>query len=324
MITPKTTFVVGAGGSEPYGLPIAKELSQTARKLEATNPAYQLALCALDGQYGLLNSVLADFQEHPATSLDAFLEHRQHLPETMKVGKVLLAVLIGNAIAARRERKRSTPPDHDWIRHIIDEMSKGVSRAANFAGAAQNLSFITFNFDSVIEERAARLIRSIYNGDDGLNEAMTSIRVTHVHGHVSDPPAEVMHVEPPGYVGYTHSGISGQWIQWTKNAAAEIRVVLEDIADDLLRTVQQTISQSAVVCFLGFSYDKGNLVKLGFPKKDSTTPHKIRHAFGSAFGLTPADRHRAEDRIGTGLRIELGDPSAKCIDLLRSHYVLRD
>src|SRR5207249_863986 len=141
-------------------------------------------------------------------------------------------------------------------------MSRGTARAADFANTAQNVNFITFNFDSVIEERSAQLLKGIYNGDDGLLPAVAAIRVTHVHGHLPPPPKEPIRLTKRS-AGPDTEAINPKWVEWTKNSAAQVRVVLDDIDDALLGRVHQIVNQSRIICFLGFSYDKGNIAKLG-------------------------------------------------------------
>ncbi len=321
MIGQITTFVVGAGASAPYGLPVASNICDKANNLNPRSPIYQLLLAVI-GDMSLVDRVLSDLRSHGAGSIDQFLEHRQHIPETMRVGKALVAALIGEAMAAARPGSMDAPSKSDWIEHVIFEMSRGASRAANFANGAQNVAFITFNFDSCLEERTAQRIHAIYRNDPGVEAALKSIVPTHVHGRVPDPPHEPLQDESRVH-GYTATGISGQWIEWTKAAAGNIKVVLEEIDDSVLQQIQNTIAISRVVCFLGFSYDKGNLTKLGFPKT-SQTQHQIQYLFGSAYGLRPAQAEQAKDRMGPTVSLILGDAGSKCLDLLLNSHVIRD
>src|SRR5262245_44873219 len=314
MITPKTTFIVGAGGSDPYGLPIASKLCATGRNLQPPSDIYQLLKEVLDGDSRLLNAVLKDLCGHPAASIDAFLEQRQHQPDTMRIGKLLIAALMGQAISGQNWVLHY---HGDWIQHIIVHMSRGTRRAADFANTAQNVHFITFNFDSVIEERSAQLLQRIYNGDEGLPTAIDSIRVTHVHGHLAPPPNEPIFVNDRSSSAVE---VNPKWAEWTKNSEEHVHVVLDDIDQVLLGNIRQIVHASHIICFLGFSYDRGNLVKLGFPEQRSNVA-----IFGSAFDLSEEQRSQATARITQypGM-LSLAGRTEKCLDVLQNRHILRD
>jgi hypothetical protein len=178
MITPPTTFVVGAGASRAYGLPVAWAVCKAAKGLIAGNDVYQLLYCILKDT-AILDRVLDDLRQYGGPdSIDAFLEHRQHDEQTMLVGKLLIAGLLGSAIARRTPIPAGGTPNGNWIRHIIAFMARGISQAAHFASAARNVAFITFDFDSVIEERSVQVIRSIYNGVVAVRDRVASVLET--------------------------------------------------------------------------------------------------------------------------------------------------
>jgi hypothetical protein len=128
MITPPTTFVVGAGASRAYGLPVASAVCKAAKGLIAGNDVYQLLYCILKDT-AILDRVLDDLRKYGG-------------------------------------------PDS------IDAWLAGSHQAAHFASAARNVAFITFNFDSVIEERSVQVIRSIYNGVVAVRDRVASVLET--------------------------------------------------------------------------------------------------------------------------------------------------
>ena len=73
MITRPTTFVVGAGASNDYGLPTSVELRMEANSLTPQHRAYQLihrnGLCTP----AQLNEVLKDLRSQGTKSIDEFL-----------------------------------------------------------------------------------------------------------------------------------------------------------------------------------------------------------------------------------------------------------
>ncbi len=77
MITTPTTFVIGAGASKDYGLPISSDLRKEAHGLLPQHSVYQLiheaGLCTPDK----LNQILDDLRNQGTPSIDEFLFTRQ-------------------------------------------------------------------------------------------------------------------------------------------------------------------------------------------------------------------------------------------------------
>jgi hypothetical protein len=318
VITKRTTFVVGAGASAPYGLPTANKLGQEAKSMNVEHDVYQLLLevLAYSGRGDHIDALAAfmkDFREHPGASIDAFLHHRRHQPETMLLGKALLAALLGRQISSLRKKVDYS----DWIEHLLDFMSQDAPHAADFAAGCANVRFLTFNFDTVIEDAAARIIPKIYRGDSGIQEAVKAVKVTHIHGVLPPLPREHLSNRRAAN-SYRGNGINGEWIKWTSAASQQIQIVLEEIDAELLDSVESAVAKSEILCFLGFSYDRANLVKLGIPRRlnnDSQTK------FGSAFGLSDAKREEVTERFDSF--IKLGAENWGCVDLLNRIHILR-
>jgi hypothetical protein len=245
MITTPTTFVVGAGASCPYGLPASANLHKKARDLQPRTDVYQMLL-ATGLQVGELNDFLEDLRQHPAPSIDAFLEPRQDRPATMRVGRRVIALLMAEAILAMRERD-PTAGESDWLGYVIERMRRGAATPSDFAGGNCDVRFVTFNFDSIIENRIAKAIRSISRGgNDRVIEAAVAAmcRVIHVHGRLPELPSVPLRIDE---FGSSH----GPWVEWLVRAETEIRVILDDINPSTLSAARECVSRPGVLCFLG-------------------------------------------------------------------------
>ncbi len=89
MITTPTTFVIGAGASKDYGLPISSDLRKEAHGLLPQHSVYQLiheaGLCTPDKLNQILDdlrnqgtpSILDDLRNQGTPSIDEFLFTRQ-------------------------------------------------------------------------------------------------------------------------------------------------------------------------------------------------------------------------------------------------------
>ena len=96
MIITPTTFVVGAGASNDYGLPTSVELRKEAHNLNPQHKAYQLILTANLCTPEQLNKILDDLRSQGTRSIDEFLFARQDDAATMKVGRALIALLLAS------------------------------------------------------------------------------------------------------------------------------------------------------------------------------------------------------------------------------------
>jgi hypothetical protein len=324
LITNPTTFVVGAGASVPFGLPVGAKLMAEARGLQHDSPNYQLLRQVFKADQ--LDAFLSDLRGHPEDSIDAFLEHRQHVDETMTIGRALIAALMGRHMATSQKRAAD---GNDWVTLIIRKMGKGASRAAAFTAAAKTVSFVTFNFDSIIEETAERAIRGMYRADtpDDVNAAVAAVvtRVVHVHGRLPQPPARPL--EDPSQQVLTVRGslvnvIELEWVEWVRQAATAINVILDPADEAAMAGVRSVIEQSFILCFLGFRYEWGNLKKIGIPKhlaRDAS----YQHLFGTAVNIQSGERDQIKVRFADRT-IQFGGDKEECHALLEHFHIFRD
>ena len=316
MITTPTTFVIGAGASKDYGLPTSAELRMEANNLTPHDTAYQLihrnGLCSP----GQLNDVLDDLRSQGTRSIDEFLFTRQDDAVTMEVGRALIALLLANNFHTVKLPDGLGATTRDWLGYIIDKMQSGAPDCEAFARENAEVRFVTFNFDSIIEDRFEKAIRNLYRGaaEARLQEAVSAIhgQIIHVHGQL--PPLPHSQLE-----------ILNEWIDWLSSAPSQIRIVLDQIEKSTLIATQRAVRRSAVLCFLGFAYAKENLTRLDLPEAimrgvDGETV--VRDVFGTAYRMRPGETELVKYRLKHS--VDLGDESERCFDFLRNHYIFRD
>src|SRR5207244_3760414 len=130
------------------------------------------------------NEFLEDLSDFPLPSIDAFLEMRQHDPMKMKVGKAVIAVLMGYKL--QTGIVKPTDPE-DWLAYVIEKMAAGAPTFAAFDRGNCNVRFVTFNFDTTLENQLCRAILSIYR-----EGSFPSDRVIHVHGKLPAVPSNTV------------------------------------------------------------------------------------------------------------------------------------
>lgn len=312
MIGTPTTLVVGAGASKPYGLPVGTELFDRAKSLKPASDLYQL-LRELHPEPERLDRFLADLRAHPAHSIDAFLETRQTEADVMSVGRSVLAGLMGVAL----QKKPTQPANADWMGYLIGRMAEGAPTWKSFMAGNASVRFVTFNFDTLVEQKILDDLGRRYRHQFGAVEAketLEKIRVVHVHGRLPEWfPSGPIVSGPFNYLG-------SQWLSWMKEATQVINVTLDSIDETTLAVCRESVRNAAVLCFLGFSYHPDNLSKLGVPsalKKDT-----YQTVFGSAFGLSEGERARVRARLEVDA--QLGDHNDDCLGVLRRFDILRD
>jgi hypothetical protein len=293
-----------------------------AKGLEPASPMFQFLWSCLKGQ-DVLTRTLDDIKTYPGRSLDAFLDHRKQWPQIFETGKLILAALLGQAIVYAAEKKAAD----DWIESVITRMARDASDATEFAKGVRRVTFLTFNFDSIIEQRTARAIERTYSPQDaGLPEALRSINVVHLHGQLPQIPEAKFYIGDNFTSGYTPSGVSGEWMEWAKVAATHIRLARDkDLDESVLTSAKTYVGESKVLCLLGLNYDSQNLAKIGIPELLSKDGYQ--HFYGSAFRLSDGEREEAKSLFpsypGRTTSINLGAANDTCKGLLGRFHVLR-
>ena len=321
MITTPTTFVIGAGASKDYGLPTSVELRNEAHDLDPQHAAYQLVLEAKLCTPEQLNNMLDDLRSQGTRSIDTFLFARQDDAITVKVGRALIALLLANHFpnVSSPDALGAQPPD--WLGYLIERMHSGASNCEAFVQGNAEVRFVTFNFDSIIEDRLDKALRNLYRGaaEARLQTAVKAIQsqIIHVHGQLEPPPRSPLRLD--------EFWDSSELIDWLLSALSEIRVVLDQIEHDTLLAAKRAVRRSEILCFLGFAYASENLTRLNLPNAiDRGTDGElvVRHIFGTAFGMRQGEAAWVTARLTD--RAVLGAETEGCFDFLRNHHIFRN
>lgn len=290
MIQRPTLFVLGAGASYPYGLPLGSELRTLICDAERGNSPAATAV-AQDGVFthADIRDVARRFSRSGVRSIDDFLARQLHLAD---VGKALIAAILcskedPDKIFSERNQ------DH-WYRLLWNVLIDGTMEGRDLT--RNNVRFITFNYDRSLEFFLHEATKGAY----GLND-------TAAYGYWSR--MQIMHVY--GSVGEFNFS-DGESINRTRPYSTEIRPrelgaaaaginIIPEGRDDavVFRTARKWFDWAEHVYILGFGFDTLNCERLGFYSllehhhngKVKKPPPSI-HA--SVFGLTLAEVNRAQ------------------------------
>jgi len=320
MISKNTVFILGAGASSPYGLPLGKELVD--RIVHELNPGptdNKKALECISQAAGggpemiQLEAFRQTLEESRERSIDAFLEHHT---EFMNQGKRAIAWILLNSESSNA-RLRPSKPNLDWYPQFRDMLSAPFNEFQNNKAAV-----LTFNYDRSLEQFLFTTLSSRQRDKTGPDAWAAKLReslpIVHLHGELGKYPefADVKHNDkriPYGFSPLTFGAI--------RLASESIRNVHDKIdldADPAFQQAYRLISQAESIFFMGFRYDERNVKKLRlkqFLKKQA----KI---FGSGLDLTEAECARVQ-RLSMNKILAKNILPVDCVQFLRQSYAVQ-
>lgn len=305
MIETKTVFVLGAGASHPYGLPLGNELYKCV--IQDFTQKDQATLVDLDASITLANTTSFN-QKHidhfisalkfsGLTSVDAFLEKRQ---EFIDLGKAIMAIEL-----LKREKHEMlwAVPEANWLQYIyarlITKQLKDFGRNA--------VSFITYNYDRTLEHFIHTSLMNTYGQSSAAcAEAFSNIGVIHLHGRLGYLPWQ----RSQNPITFGAQEITPQVIDMCQS---EIRIVHESVDDRNVEfnAARRILWEAKRIYFLGFGYAPQNIERLNFGEM---TP---MIAEGTALGITQREQSVIIKQLSGKVALQELD----CLAFLRQRVV---
>lgn len=179
MILTKTVFVLGAGASHPFGLPLGIGLRDwvLVNFNGKTGDAVHLYNTTefTEQQVGTFVSAL---RYSGLQSVDAFLERR---PEFMEVGKAIMAI----EMVLRENHDVLWREGSNWMLYLYSAM---IGNSLEEFGQNE-VSFITFNYDRTVEHFLATSVGNSFGKSmDKVAKVMKNIPIIHLHGRLGYLP----------------------------------------------------------------------------------------------------------------------------------------
>ena len=297
MIHTPTLFVLGAGASKPYGLPLGSELRADICAAAREGNAAAHAVAQVGGfTHGDIRHVATTFLRSGVNSIDAFLARYDHLVD---VGKALIAALLCSK-ENPDEIFSEMNPDH-WYRLLWNVLIDGARHGRDLK--QNNVRFLTFNYDRSLEY----FLHEATKGTFGLNDTAafaewSQMEVLHVYGSVGE-----FNFADGEHIGRTRPYSKEIRPRELGAAAAGINIIPEGRDDaPVFRTARQWFDWAGNVYVLGFGFDHLNCSRLGFAsvlKTKSSEKQPFPSIQASVFGLTPAEVARAQKHLLENLRL---------------------
>lgn len=308
MPKPITTLVLGAGASNPYGLPTSADLKKII--IEDTPSPTIHDLHPNDHMNDVLESIQSSirdmsraFSRSGQYSIDSFLELRREYEKTGKICAVTYLL--------EKEAEAASNPTiaGDWYQWLFSHIVKD-----NIDEFLRHVNIVTFNYDRTLEiSLMTMLIHSLKLESDRAESIVNNLPIVHVYGSHSSPIQYRPHL---GHfvINYTYSSI----VESSKN----IRIIdpSHNVITKELEYARTMIGNSSQIVFLGFGFNENNLHRIGVHRDHSDWQKQNTTIIASAFGMSLKEMRQAENVIEK--TIQWGNANQKCLEVLRELVTL--
>jgi len=288
-------FIIGAGASAAYDFPTGDELYGIIRKLdfsseEKIKAAYKEYYDKDFSDYGdgkhifnFMKSLASELDNSMMVSIDDFIRNRNYWTPELNIEAGLIKRIIAKIIfeyEKNAKEKRIT----DWLHYFCSRVDRVYDKdREHIKNFFLKSKFITFNYDRLLEYS----IYKYFDYDKGIDKneitaILKDMNIIHVNGYLGP-----LYYSPFGY----KENINDANVR-------EIKTTWDKDTDDKTEKINERISYSNRIFFLGFGYLEENMKKLGLTINTETTNAKIlagKKIYGTAFGKKEAEIKRIID-----------------------------
>jgi hypothetical protein len=321
----KYTFIIGAGGSDPYEFPLGLSLYE---KIAHNCQNYVKDAFNKLGMITGYNSGWIDTAQHFSKELQK--TNNISIDKYLNINQSFLSIGI-HSIAAEiyNSEKHSNLPffsnsiKGDWYSYLYQKMIEGLDTKKDLLRIHENkISFITFNYDRSLEHYLFETYWGLLK-NAGVNwfeaaKAFAKIPIYHVYGKIGNLPyqldeePDLNKIYDSNWIKYGHKNVEP--FEASMKIHKMINLIYEDRIKDIdIEIARKMIGDSDKVLFLGFGYDKRNLKLLGVPELLAG-----KQVFGTAKGMTSNEIRQINSLLGITRAV---GPSkildTDCLSLLR-------
>lgn len=344
MFKDETVFVVGAGASKEYGMPLGGELAEIicsnlrvensvrARAFYQDRRADSLLREKFQDDRPMLESIWDAGRLIPrglphAVSIDSFIDMHSDKPGLAILGKLQIALEI-----LRSERASSLFVDYNntlnrldfnscevtngWLRPFTEILLEKV-RANDLDSVGRGLTIICFNYDRLIEHYLLSVFEATLGIDYTAAHALVSqINIIHPYGSLGALPSRRGERDGLPFGADTESGID----IW--KIVERLRTFTEEMEDaETLEQITLRVGKARNLVFLGFSFQAQNVELLKGAKVEDRVVRTLTTGIGIAepavdevktrmMKIAGPRAHRHSERVMIGVG---------CVELLRQN-----
>jgi len=293
MNSDRIVFVLGAGASQPYHLPLGNQLFQRViEDFSTDSPIRTDFLNAAPFNQKLIDDFIYVLRYSGFTSVDEFLEKRDQFVD---IGKAIMAIEL-------LTREKSDPlwsAERNWMKFLYGKMA--TAKLEDF-GTRNPASFITYNYDRTLEYFfEMSLLNGYGRSAEERKEVLKRVDIIHLHGRLGYLPWQ----EGQNRVPFGEMPITPQILDMCQR---EIRVVHENIEDRDVEfgAARKLLREAKRIYFMGFGYAQQNIERLNLAEA------KPDICEGTGLDLAPKER----DSIGRRTGIIKAVQSMDCLTFL--------
>lgn len=321
MIAKKTLFLLGAGASQPYGMPLGSQLRKDiiqgfiprlktllSQKFQRSDMSIQLSLEGLKAY-----EFVRDFKDSHNKSIDLFLSRHT---EYFDVGKLAITITILDYEHKILGNYNKLETDEDWYNYIFHEMTKEMVHVADFDKLLNNyIKFLTFNYDRTLEFFLSKFYFNSFKHQDSENIFSRFLsKIHHVYGSVAE-----FTLYPPNNPDSLKFGDDYTYDQAVQLSKRILTIDERDGGNINYRKIDSWVKGAPYIYALGFSFAPENISVLNLQNNLS----KEQTLFSTAYRLTEGEIKIISETITNVPNLENMTcrfyNSAKCIDLLRDN-----
>jgi hypothetical protein len=329
-----TVFVVGAGASAEYGLPVGVELANTIASLMqfefdfgTLQQGDNLILNVLKHKFNNDNGVINEHIEAArrisegithTDSIDQYLDMHGNDEKVIFCGKVAIVRAILEAekesdlyydLTAHPQMIDFDNLNNHWLKPFFSQLIRDL-RKPDLDQVFRGITIICFNYDRCLEHYLIHALQKAY--DIPANEAARLAKLLEIF-------------YPYGKVGNLKTELNQNGVAFGANlnpdgfiqAVQGIRTYTEQVEDkESLSRIKLAIKNAKTIVFLGFAYHSQNMDIL----RPTAKRGQVNAIFGTAFGISDYRAREASElaenltRGGTGI-IQINN-TLKCNRLL--------
>lgn len=313
MITEQTVFIIGAGGSKPFGFPTGQDLRESIC-IQYINKFVKLINNKLGSaelerrNIEIAKKFAEAFYNSNTKSIDLFLSRNQDFSTS---GKRAISLEI---LEAERGFKKTglSYLKNDWYGYLFNRMSETLIRKDDYKLFQNNrVTFITFNYDRSFENFLENsLSNSFLLNPEAILQKVKSIPIYHIYGQIGFLPWQTS--KPTIYFG------QGFDLELIDSIQSNIKIIYDfekHVEDEILNKIKE----AERIFFLGFGYAEENLKLLNIPKGLV----KGQKVFGTALGFYEEEIIRTKLKLnGNWVNNFVDDmilENCDCLTLLRKY-----
>jgi hypothetical protein len=302
MFRQRTLFIVGAGASAEFGLPVGPALAaKISERLDIKYSRWSEE--SASGDLDLFEKIQRRWPNEGrkyqqaawqirdgvrlSSSIDDFLDVHATNEYIKRVGK---SAIVKTILEYERRsllyvdqsniyNKLSLRPlEESWLIKFMRMLSRGVP-PEKIDVIFDNVAFIVFNYDRCIEQFLFNALQLQYSVDrKQAGSLVKKLDIIHPYGAVGDLPMEV---QGGVQFGGRYSEVDEDYTLLSE----AIRTYTEQIEDESeLESIRSQIERASNIVFLGFAFHDQNIALL-----KPRNPVKRKNIYGTAFGMSEND-----------------------------------